>query len=221
MWETIHIIEQMGEWKPKYVIWENVKNVTSKHMIVNFVRYQKEMERLGYTNNYDVLDAREFGLPQARERVFTISCLNGEKFDFEKLIRTPMKNISDFLEDNNSVPKVYDVTQPSVYSAIGKTGIRRATVIKDFAYTITTRQDRTPAQVIDCGNGRYRYLTERECWRLMGYTDAEFEAAKAVHKRRGRYYMTLYKQAGNSIAVPIFESIFRKIILGEERGKGE
>lgn len=140
MWETIHIIEQMGEWKPKYVIWENVKNVTSKHMIANFVRYQKEMERLGYTNNYDVLDAREFGLPQARERVFTISCLNGEKFDFEKLIRTPMKNISDFLEDNNSVLKVYDVTQPSVYSAIGKTGIRRATVIKDFAYTITTRQ---------------------------------------------------------------------------------
>lgn len=217
MWETIHIIEQMGEWKPKYVIWENVKNVTSKYMIANFVRYQKEMERLGYTNNYDVLDAREFGLPQARERVFTISCLNGEKFDFEKLVRTPMKNISDFLENNDSVPKAYDVTQPSVYSVIGKTGIRRATVIKDFAYTITTRQDRTPAQVIDCGKGRYRYLTERECWRLMGYTDTEFEAAKAVHQRRGRYYTTLYRQAGNSIAVPIFESIFRKIILGEER----
>lgn len=54
------------------------ENVTSKHMIANFVRYQKEMERMGYTNNYDVLDAREFGLPQARERVFTISCLNGE-----------------------------------------------------------------------------------------------------------------------------------------------
>lgn len=215
--DIIHIIEQMGEWKPKYVIWENVKNVTSKYMIANFVRYQKEMERLGYTNNYDVLDAREFGLPQARERVFTISCLNGEKFDFEKLVRTPMKNISDFLENNDSVPKAYDVTQPSVYSVIGKTGIRRATVIKDFAYTITTRQDRTPAQVIDCGKGRYRYLTERECWRLMGYTDTEFEAAKAVHQRRGRYYTTLYRQAGNSIAVPIFESIFRKIILGEER----
>lgn len=45
----------------------------------------------------------------------------------------------------------------------------------------------------------------------------ETEAAKAVHQRRGRYYTTLYRQAGNSIAVPIFESIFRKIILGEER----
>lgn len=96
MWETIHIIEQMGKWKPKYVIWENVRNVTSRHMIANFIRYQKEMERMGYTNNYEVLDAREFGLPQARERVFTISVLGGEKFQFDELIRTPMRSIDEF-----------------------------------------------------------------------------------------------------------------------------
>lgn len=70
-------------------------------------------------------------------------------------------------------------------------------------------------KVIDCGNGRYRYLTERECWRLQGYTDKDYERAKAVQKRSGRYRMALYKQAGNSIAVPIFESMFRKIILHE------
>jgi DNA (cytosine-5)-methyltransferase 1 len=213
MWETIHIIEQMGEWKPRYVIWENVKNVTSKHMIVNFKRYLREMEKLGYSNSYETLDAREFGLPQARERVFTISTLNGDPFDFSDLIKTPMRDIKEFLEAD--APEVYTVTQPSVYNAIGKKGIRRATVIKDYAYTITARQDRTPAQVIDLGGGKYRYLTERECWRLQGYTDADFEAAAAVQKRIGRYAMALYKQAGNSIAVPIFESIFRKIILGE------
>lgn len=215
MWETIRIIDQMGQWKPKYVIWENVRNVTSRHMIANFIRYQKEMERMGYANNYEVLDAREFGLPQARERVFTISVLGKEKFDFDDLIRTPMRNIREFLEDSDSVPSVYDVTQPSVYNVIGHTGIKRATVIKDYAFTITTRQDRTPAQVIDCGGGRYRYLTELECWRLQGYTDEDFQRAKAAQRRVGRYYMALYKQAGNSIAVPIFESIFRKIILNE------
>ena len=98
----------------------------------------------------------------------------------------------------------------------------KATVIEDYAFTITARQDRTPAQVIDMGNGRYRYLTELECWRLQGYSDADFEAAAAVHKRNGRYTMPLYKQAGNSIPVPIFESIFRKILLGEteERQRG-
>ena len=175
MWETIHIIENMGEWRPRYVIWENVKNVKSKYMRPNFDRYMVEMEKLGYTNNYAVLDAREFGLPQARERVFTVSVL----------------------------------------ACIGEKGIRRATVIKDCAYTITTRQDRTPAQVIDRGDGRYRYLTERECWRLMGYTDEDFDRAKAVQERNGKYYKALYDQAGNSIAVPIFESIFRKIILQE------
>ncbi len=213
MWETVHIIQQMGEWQPKYVIWENVKNVRSKHMVANHNRYLLEMEKLGYTSNYEILDARDFGIPQARERVFTISALGGEKFNFDELIRTPMRNIKEFLETD--VPDVYDVTQPSVYNVIGHTGIKRATVIKDYAYTITTRQDRTPAQVIDKGNGKYRYLTELECWRLQGYTDEDYAAAAAVHKRVGRYKMALYKQAGNSIAVPIFESIFRKIIYGE------
>lgn len=215
MWETIHIIQNMGEWKPRFVIWENVKNVLSKHMIANFNRYLSEMEKLGYTNAYKILDARDFGLPQARERVFTISVLDGEQFCFDDLITTPMKDIAEFLLDNETVPPVYDVTQPSVYNVIGHTGIKRATVIKEFAYTITTRQDRTPAQVIDCGNGRYRYLTELECWRLQGYTDEDYRRAKGVQERSGRYYMALYKQAGNSIAVPIFESIFRKIILNE------
>ena len=215
MWETIHIIEQMGEWKPLYVIWENVKNVRSKHMIKNHERYLKEMKKLGYTSSYELLDARDFGLPQARQRYFTISFLGEETFSFSDLIKTPMKPLMDFLENNSNVPEQYKVTQPSVLRVIGKQGIKRATVIKDFAYTITTRQDRTPAQIIDIGNGDYRYLTERECWRLQGYSDLDYEAASKVNKRMGRYKMALYKQAGNSIPVPIFESIFRKIILGE------
>lgn len=215
MWETINIIKNMGEWKPTYVIWENVKNVLSKHMRTNFNRYLSEMEKLGYTNNFEILDAREFGLPQARERVFTVSVLGEEKFKFDELIRTPMRNIGEFLEDNDSVPAVYDVTQPSVRNVIGHTGIKRATVIKDFAYTITTRQDRTPAQVIDCGNGRYRYLTEKECWRLQGYLDKDFEAALLANQsKQGKKNGALYKQAGNSIPVPVLEAIFK--IISEE-----
>lgn len=213
MWETIRIIEQMREWKPHIVIWENVKNVTSKHMNHNFNRYLSEMQELGYINSFQTLDARDFGLPQARKRVFVISVLDGDPFNFNDLIKIPMRNITEFLETD--VPEVYNVTQPSVYNAIGKKGIRRATIIKDYAYTITARQDRTPAQVIDLGDGKYRYLTERECWRLQGYTDADFEAAAAVQEKNGRYTMELYKQAGNSIPVTIFESIFRKIILGQ------
>lgn len=205
MWETIHIIEKMGEWKPDVVIWENVKGVRHKQMIHNFNRYVSEMEKLGYTNSFQCLDARDFGIPQARERVFTISCLDGTTFNFDDLCRRPMLPLDTFLE--SGVSEEYTVTQPSILNSIGKKGVKRATVITDYAYTITERQDRCPAQIIDLGNGKYRFLTERECWRLMGYTDEDFDAAAAVNSKRA-----LYKQAGNSICVPIFESIFQILI---------
>ena len=89
------------------------------------------MRETGDVYKRQVLDAREFGLPQARERVFTVSVLNGEKFEFDDLIRTPMRNLQEFLEDD--VPDIYDVTQPSVLACIGEKGIRRATVIKDLS----------------------------------------------------------------------------------------
>lgn len=213
MWETIHIIQNMGEWKPKYVIWENVKNVLSKHMKKNFDKYLFEMEKLGYTNSYRVLDARDFGIPQARERVFTISCLNGRCFDFDKLMHTKMKPLNVFLQDN--VSDQYLVTQPSILNVIGKRGVKRATVIKDFAYTITERQDRCPAQIIDCGNGKYRFLTELECWRLFGYSDEDYYAAERANpKGNAIVNRTLYRQAGNSIVVPIFEAIFEQLLCG-------
>lgn len=205
MWETINIIKQMGIWKPRVVIWENVKNVLSKHMVHNFNKYLSEMERLGYTNSYKTLNAMEFGLPQNRNRVFTISCLDGTIFDFNDLEKIPMRSLDEFLEDN--VSDIYTVTQPSILKGIGEKGIKRATIIKDYCYTITERQDRCPAQIIDLNNGKYRFLTEKECWRLQGYSDEDFKAAAAVNTKR-----TLYKQSGNSIPVTIFESIFKKLI---------
>lgn len=217
MWETIHIIEQMGEWKPKVVIWENVKNVLSKHMRHNFNRYLTEMERLGYTNNFETLNAMDFGLPQSRERVFTISCLDGTYFNFMTLKKRPFRHINEFLEE--SVADHYTVTQPSMLRLINKTSNStfngRVEVIKDHCKTITCKQMRSPnSGVIDLGNGKYRYLTERECWRLQGYDDVDFEAALKVHPGTpGKLNGALYKQAGNSIPVTIFEAIFEQLLI--------
>lgn len=205
MWETVNIIRQMGIWKPRIVIWENVKNVISKHMISNFNKYLSEMESMGYTNSFEILNSLEFGLPQKRERVFTISMLDGTKFDFSKLKKIPPRPLSEFLEEN--VSDEYKVTQPSVLNVIGKKGIKRATIITDYAYTITERQDRCPAQVVELGNGEYRFLTDKECWLLQGYDIEDYEAAAKVNSKRA-----LYKQAGNSIPVTIFESIFKELI---------
>lgn len=209
MWETLNIIEQMGIWKPRLVIWENVKNVLSKHMIHNFNKYLMKMEQLGYTNSFEVLNAMEFGLPQFRERVFTVSCIKGKTFDFDKMERSKAPHIKEFLQPNDEVDDSYIVKAPSMVAAIGKKNtVRRASIIDDYCYTITERQDRAPnSGVIDLGNGLYRYLTELECWRLQGYTDDDFNAAAQVNTKR-----TLYKQAGNSIPVPIFESMFKEIL---------
>lgn len=224
MWETIHIIEQMGIWKPKVVIWENVKNVLSKHMIHNFNRYLSEMEKMGYTNSFEILNAMEFGLPQSRERVFTISILGNEYFSFDDLVRTKPRNIKDYLEKTDD--EKYIVSQPSMIKKInheGKNGIENVSVIKDFCYTITTRQMRSPnAGVVDIGDGRYRYLTELECWRLMGFSDEDFyNALKANPSKQGKMNGALYKQAGNSIPVPILEAIFSKLLLNKTQEQSQ
>ncbi|SCG82710.1 DNA (cytosine-5-)-methyltransferase [Proteiniborus sp. DW1] len=218
MWETLHIIEQMGVWKPRIVIWENVKNVLSKHMIHNFNKYLKKMKQMGYTNSYEVLNAMEFGLPQNRDRVFVISCLDGTYFKFDDLIRTEPPHIREYLEDTEE--EKYIVTQPSMLRVIDKKPKNfngYVKIIDSYCETITTKQMRSPnSGVIDLKDGRYRYLTERECWRLQGYSDEDFENALSVHPgREGCLNGALYHQAGNSIPVTIFESIFRKIFFGE------
>lgn len=61
---------------------------------------------------------------------------------------------------------------------------------------------------------RIRKLTPRECWRLMGFTDEDFAKAEKVNSNT-----QLYKQAGNSIVVPVLEAIFRQM-LEEENNEG-
>lgn len=76
------------------------------------------------------------------------------------------------------------------------------------AFTVTT-QGRHEIAENDHGRLRIRYLTPRECWRLMGFPDSAYEAARDVPTSKTQ----LYKQAGNSIAVPCLEAIFKAIYI--------
>lgn len=112
MYETIRIVEEL---KPRYVIWENVKNLLSKKHRHNFDAYLETMENLGYTNYYQVLNAKDYGIPQNRERVFTVSIkkeyvLRGtfwhgiDDNDYEPYFNFPPKQelklkLKDMLED--------------------------------------------------------------------------------------------------------------------------
>ena len=82
MYETIRIVEKL---KPKYVIWENVKNLLSKKHRHNFDAYLETMASLGYVNYYQVLNAKDYGIPQNRERVFTVSILDNQTEKDEKI----------------------------------------------------------------------------------------------------------------------------------------
>ena len=215
LFETIRIIKEMKE-KPKWIIWENVKGVLDRNMRDSFFIYLKELENLGYENKYEILNAMDFGIPQKRERIFVVSCLGENNFSFNKLERKKTRPLSEFLEKD--VSELYTMTQPYMLKFLNK-GIDnsfrgRLKVIKDFSYTISTKQMRVPnSGIIDIGNGQYRYLTERECLRLMGFDDSDIDKLEEAHPRRKNCTSSkLYKQAGNSIVVDILMCIISSIM---------
>jgi DNA (cytosine-5)-methyltransferase 1 len=222
MFETLRIIEHMGAWKPKVVVWENVKGVLDRDMIHSFSKYLKRMTELGYTNSFEVLNAMDFGIPQGRERVYTVSLLGMRHFDFSRLKQTPAGHINMYLEPDVTGEQ-YQVNIPSMVNRIKefnpgvKWKYRPLDVIDDRCWTISTRQDRCPnAGIIRQEGGTYRYLTERECWRLMGFSDEDFnQALKEFPTQEGKRNASLYKLAGNSIVVQVLEAIFDALQIQE------
>ena len=97
MWNTVEIVKHV---RPKYIVWENVKNVLSKKHKHNFEQYINDLKELGYTSYYQILNAKDFGIPQNRERIFCISIL-GVHTPYEFPIGFPLQyRLKDFLEKN-------------------------------------------------------------------------------------------------------------------------
>ena len=98
MYETIRIV---GKIRPKYVLWENVKNILSKKHKHNFDAYIETMNILGYNSYYKVLDAKDYGVPQHRERVYTVSIrkdIDNGDFVFPEPMELKLR-LKDVLED--------------------------------------------------------------------------------------------------------------------------
>lgn len=76
----------------------------------------------------------------------------------------------------------------------------------DYAYTVDTCHTGGIKEEHEDQTVRIRKLTPKECWRLMGFDDEDFEKAEAVCSNT-----QLYKQAGNSIVVPVLEEILKKL----------
>src|SRR5699024_4330054 len=136
--------------------------------------------------------------------------------------RKPMKDIQYYLTDDYEQQHI--ITQPSMIKKLPDKpkqeswGGRHLSEIIDYSWTITTKQMRCPnSGVIRLNDGRWRYLTELECWRLMGFDDEDFDRAKKEHAGiKGILNGTLYHQAGNSIVVDVLEGIFKQLLEEQE-----
>ena len=85
---------------------------------------------------------------------------------------------------------------------------RRGRVGKDLATTLETSCNQGTAFA---GCGLIRRLTPRECWRLQGFTDEMFDKARAVNSDN-----QLYRQAGNSVTVPVIYAIGKQILAAQK-----
>jgi DNA (cytosine-5)-methyltransferase 1 len=198
LWECERIIKAV---KPKYLLMENVKNLVGKKHKHNFDAWLKVLDELGYDNYWQVLNAKDYGIPQNRERVFVVSIRKdlNETYTFPPKKELKLK-FKDFLESEEKVTVIVSERGSKLerYTDIAKCLLARD--FKGFG-------NRCMNGVIE--NNRVRKLTPKEHFRLMGVKDVEFDKLQGISNTQ------LYKMAGNSIVVKVLEGIFGKLFLGD------
>ena len=210
LYECEKIIEYC---KPKYLLMENVKNLIGKKFKPQFDEWLEYLESLGYSNQWFVLDAKDFGIPQSRERVFCVSIL-GEQVDLDIKKQELKTSIFDIVDKNDSsrhfikeIPELKGYYMNGAYRGRKKNGkyVQSLELREDDCSNTITTVQKDNVIVLD---GEVGYLTPKECFKLMGLRDEEIEKiAKVVPKS------AQYKLAGNSIVVDVLVEIFRVLFF--------
>lgn len=217
--------------KPSYLFIENVKNLLSINKGWDFAKLLIEMDEIGYDVEWDVIDSAEV-VPQHRERIFIIGRIRGrstrkvfpivrkgQQFNNE-VKQVGSLNPSGSFGGNPQVGRVYGIDgisptlstmqgggqEPKVVIPVSSPDVlnksqngRRFKNNGDPEFTLTAR-DR---HGILTNNLRIRKLTPHECWRLQGFPDWAFNRSREA----GLSDSQLYKQAGNSVTVPVIKAI--------------
>lgn len=129
---------------PRWLLLENVKNLVSKKFMPQFQEWLDFLESIGYDTKWKVLNAKDFGVPQNRERVFAVSCLKKNSFEFPEKMELK-KSLKELLETGD-VPEKYYISKAclkSLTSMKDRNGFVRGKVFKaivkekaDWAYTL-------------------------------------------------------------------------------------
>lgn len=260
MWNSIEVIKHT---KPNIIVWENVANVLSNEHKHNFDKYVNTLKELGYVNYAKVLNAKDYNIPQNRERLFCVSIkksallkksikdkiCNPYEFKFPKPVELTIDK-ADLLEDN--VDEKYYNNSKSAMREIAifkqlrpttnilnvnpsRTGVGGRVSTTNYVKTLTTNG--CSYVLVPCvrptnykklvkerntyiSNKTYKFdevkdklrirrLIPLECWRLMGFTDEDYNKAAQVCGATN-----LFKQAGNSIVVNVIQAIFKELFKG-------
>ena len=121
--EVLRLIEDLPfKIRPKYIIWENVKNLTYKKFTKHFEYYINKLNDLGYSSTWKILNSKNFGIPQSRERVFVVSIKNDRDnyFNWNNLITKEHKPLKSFLQNVFEIDQKLWFTNEKLNKAIEK-----------------------------------------------------------------------------------------------------
>ena len=235
LWECKKIIEHC---KPKYLLMENVKNIISKKHKPYFDKWLDYLESLGYVNYWKVLNAKDYGVPQNRERVFVVSILGEHKpYEFPEGFELT-KYTRDILEEN--VDERYYTSRPfklvegnRIKAEFTKVNFDQGKRIHgiDSYFQALGALDRGTNNILieeyltnDTMRGEYResnifILKEGEkIYKVRKLTPLDCWRLMGVSdedfykvKNAGISNSRLVRLAGNSIVVDVLEGIFEKL----------
>lgn len=207
--------------KPEGFLLENVKNLKSHDSGKTFEVIEKTLEGLGYYVKSKVLNTMEYGnVPQNRERIYIVGFKNKnyfDKFEFPKSIKLT-KKVTDLLEKN--VPEKYYYNGKPLYEKLINDVKEEGKVYQwRRQYVRENKSGVCPTLTANMGTGGHnvpiikdkkgiRKLTPLECFRIQGFPKDYILPTLADS--------ALYKQAGNSVSVPVIEAVAKQMMKAME-----
>lgn len=206
--------------KPKIIFLENVKNLVGHDNGNTFRIILEKLEHAGYYVKYQVLNAMEHGnIPQNRERIYIVAFRNKglyQKFEFPKPIELKRK-LGDFIDYHKKVEsRYYYVDTCPFYNKLIEEMKSKETVYQWRRIYVRENKNKVcPTLTANMGTGGHnvplvltddgiRKLTPKECFNLQGYPSGYYLPLDTANTH-------LYKQAGNSVVVPVISRIAENI----------
>lgn len=234
VWEVGRLLKAAKEHRelPKYLLMENVPALLYKKHKPMFDIWCGELEKLGYTNTYEKMNARDYGVPQNRDRLFMVSIHKDAErgFDFGNIEKQPTPCFSGFLEkevveyrgefkiDTTIIPSVVKAYEECLEGIIAKEeGIFSCKATSNFqdkkvgiTYSPTIRSANNHTAILY--NNQIHKLTAREAWMFMGIRDEDY---LKVVEGTGLKKTRMLSLAGNAIVVSVLMAIYQELFAEE------